>query len=142
MKNQVLISPYGGTLVDLLVGREEAFELAKEATELSSLQLSPRSLCDLELLAVGAFSPLRRFMNRAEYLSVLEHMRLPGGMVWPIPITLPVANVDGLLGKRIALRSPSNHVIAIMQIEEIYERETDLEQQRVLGTTSEDHPLV
>jgi len=140
---KLLIRPYGGTLVDLtLIEDKERAELNREVTKLSSIQLSPRSLCDLELLAVGAFSPLRRFMNRAEYLSVLEHMRLPGGTVWPMPITLPVANVDGLLGKRIALRSPSNHVIAIMQIEEIYERETELEQQRVLGTTSEDHPLV
>ncbi len=137
-----LIQPYGGKLMDLTVALQERAELTQEATELSSLQLSPRSLCDLELLAVGAFSPLHRFMNRAEYLSVLERMRLPDGTLWPIPITLPVDNVDGLEGKRIALRSPSNHLIAIMQVEEIYEREMKLEPQQVCGTSSEDHSLV
>src|ERR1700685_4142862 len=139
---KLLIQPYGGTLVDLVVGARERTELAQEATKLSSLQLSPRSLCDLELLAVGAFSPLRGFMNRSEYLSVLKEMRLPDGTLWPIPITLPVADAKGWSGKRIALRSPSNHVIAIMQVEEIYEREMKLEPKQVLGTTSEDHCLV
>jgi sulfate adenylyltransferase len=139
---KLLVPPYGGALVDLVVGPQERAELAQEARELSSLQLSPRSLCDLELLAVGAFSPLRRFMNRAEYLSVLEHMRLPDGTLWPIPITLPVDNTAGLTGKRIGLRSPSNHLIAIMEIEEIFEREMELEPQMVCGTCSEDHSLV
>jgi sulfate adenylyltransferase len=139
---KLLVQPYGGTLVDLTVGPQERADLAQEATELSSLQLSPRSLCDLELLAVGAFSPLRRFMTRAEYLSVLQHMRLPDGTLWPIPITLPVANADGLAGTRIALRSPSNHLIAIMQVDEIYEREMDLEPRLVCGTRNEDHSLV
>lgn len=142
MKNEGLIHPYGGTLVDLLVGREEMLELTKEATELSSLQLSPRSLCDLEMLAVGGFSPLRRFMNRAEYLSVLENMRLPDGTLWPLPITLPSASATGLAGKRIGLRSPSNHLIAVMDVEEVYERETELEPQLVCGTLSDDHSLV
>jgi sulfate adenylyltransferase len=139
---ELLIRPYGGVLVELTVGEKERADLAREATKLPSLQLSPRSLCDLELLAVGAFSPVRQFMNRAEYLSVLEQMRLPDGTVWPIPITLPVANAEGWSGKRIALRSPSNHVIAIMQVEEIYESQMALEQQQVLGTTSEEHCLV
>ena len=139
---ELLIRPYGGVLVDLTVGERERADLAREATKLPSLQLSPRSLCDLELLAVGAFSPLRQFMNQAQYLSVLEQMRLPDGTVWPIPITLPVANADGWLGKRIALRSPSNHVIAILQVEEVYQSQMALEQQQVLGTTSEEHPLV
>ncbi len=138
----LLIQPYGGTLVDLVVAPEERAELTREATELSALQLSPRSLCDLELLAVGAFSPLRRFMNRAEYLSVLENMRLPDGTLWPIPITLPVDNAVGLAGKRIGLRSPSNHLIAIMDVEEIYEREVEREPLLVCGTSSEDHTLV
>jgi len=142
MKNEVLIQPYGGSLVDLLVGREEALQLTKEATELSSLQLSPRSLCDLEMLAVGGFSPLRRFMNRAEYLSVLQNMRLPDGTLWPIPITLPCSSATGLAGKRIGLRSPSNHLIAVMDVEEVYEREVELEPQLVCGTSSDDHSLV
>src|SRR4029077_5942495 len=85
-----LISPYCGELVNLLVEDAERRELTKHANKLSSLQLSLRSLCDLELLSVGAFSPLDRFMGKANYTAVLEKMRLSNGTLFPIPITLPV----------------------------------------------------
>ena len=85
-----LISPYCGELVNLLVEDEKRRELTEHANKLPSLQLSPRSLCDLELLSVGAFSPLDRFMGKADYTAVLEKMRLANGTLFPIPITLPV----------------------------------------------------
>src|ERR1041384_5473762 len=71
-----LIDPYGGELVSLLVTDEEREELIERSSRLPSLQLSYRSLCDLELLACGAFSPLDRFMGCADYHSVLENMRI------------------------------------------------------------------
>src|SRR6267154_200244 len=85
-----LIQPYGGELVNLLVTDQERDELIEYAGRLPSIQLSHRSLCDLELLACGAFSPLDRFMGRADYHSVLEDMRLSTGTLFPIPISLPV----------------------------------------------------
>ena len=85
-----LIPPYGGELVDLLVPPEEQNELREYANSLPSVRLSARSECDLELLAVGAFSPLDRFMGQADYQRVMDEMRLADGTLFPIPITLPV----------------------------------------------------
>ena len=86
-----LIEPYGGELVDLLAAGEERESILRRAALLPRIQLTQRNLCDLELLATGAFSPLRKFMGRDDYLSVLETMRLVDGTLFPIPITLPVA---------------------------------------------------
>ena len=89
-KNGKLISPYGGTLVDLVVTGEERQEVLERSRRLPSVQISARSLCDLELLATGAFSPLDRFMGKKDYERVLTEMRLGDGTLFPIPVTLPV----------------------------------------------------
>src|SRR5215208_2100744 len=96
MKSASLLSPYGGTLVDLVVPSAECDELKAYAGHLRSLQLSERSVCDLELLAVGAFSPLDRFMGSQDYRSVLADMRLHSGTIFPIPVTLPVESSTAL----------------------------------------------
>lgn len=137
-----LISPYQGELVNLVVQDEENRELTKRAHKLSSLQLSPRSMCDLELLSVGAFSPLDRFMGRADYTRVLEEMRLANGALFPIPITLPVPDFDGMPREEIALRSPKNELLAIMTVEEVFECDVSEEARLVLGTTDVRHPLI
>lgn len=140
---QSLISPYGGALVDLVVDPEEAGELKSRAGELPYIQLSERSLCDLELLATGAFSPLDRFMGEADYRSVLGQMRLADGHVFPIPITLPVdldAPIE--LDRQIALRNRKNELLGVMTIEEIYEWDRQDAAKQVFGTTDPRHPLV
>jgi len=137
------ISPYGGELVNLLVQGEERREIAEHANKLSSLQLSPRSMCDLELLSIGAFSPLDRFMDKADYTAVLKEMRLANGTLFPIPITLPVQDVQSIQeGKDIALRSPKNELLAIMTIEDVFEWNISQETRLVLGTTDVRHPLI
>jgi sulfate adenylyltransferase len=136
-----LIPPYKGELVNLLVCGEEREELIRKANYLPSVQLSPRSLCDIELLATGAFSPLDRFMGKADYDRVLEEMRLADGMLFPIPITLPVAEPREP-GKTIALRSPKNELIAIMLAEEVFEWSHTIEALQVFGTTDARHSLV
>src|SRR5919199_1777091 len=93
---QLLVAPYGGRLVDLRVGVEARDELRARAADLPRVQLTPRSVCDLELLATGAFSPLERFMGRADYERVLEEMRLADGTLFPLPITLTVRREAGL----------------------------------------------
>lgn len=143
-KDCVLTAPYGGTLTDLVAaaGPERA-ELVKRARELPSLQLSPRTLCDLELLATGAFSPLTRFMGKADYLRVLNEMRLADGTLFPIPITFPVSQGSAVaVGREIALRSPTNDLIGWMLVEEIYEWDRDYEAMQVYGTRDDQHPLV
>ena len=84
---QILISPYGGKLVDLRVSGAEREKLLDLATHLPDVRISQRALHDLELLATGAFSPLDRFMGKADYESVLKDMRLANGTLFPMPIT-------------------------------------------------------
>ena len=138
-----VITPYGGRLVNLVVPEAEAKDLASYAGKLPSLQLSARSLCDLELLAVGAFSPLNRFMGQADYERVLTEMRLADGTLFPIPITLPATSPAGLeRGQDIALRNLQNELIAVMTLEEIYSWDRAREATQVFGSTDERHPLV
>jgi len=138
-----LISPYGGNLVDLMVPEEELDELHLYADQLPSLQLSERTTCDLELLAIGAFSPLDRFMSKADYKSVLDEMRLDSGYLFPVPVTLPVRPEEPIyLGRDIALRDNKNEVLAIMTVEEIYEWDLTETSEKIFGTRDLRHPLV
>jgi len=138
-----LIQPYGGKLVDLLAVGEERESIMSRATLLPRLQLTQRNLCDLELLATGAFSPLRKFMGKDDYLSVLESMRLANGTLFPIPITLTVApNPNISEGAEIALADEHNDLLAIMRVEEIFEWNRKREAKLAYGTTDPRHPLV
>ncbi len=138
-----LIAPYGGRLADLLAPAEARGALIAGAGRLPSIQLSARSLCDLELLATGAFSPLDRFMGRADYRRVVEDMRLADGTVFPIPITLPAPEGATVrVGQSIALRTPANDLVAVMTVEEAYDWDLRHEAAGVYGTTDARHPLV
>jgi sulfate adenylyltransferase len=138
-----LIAPYGGSLVNLIISQEEAPESKAYAGSLPSIQISERAACDLELLACGAFSPLDRFMGEADYRRTLEEMRLGGGEIFPIPITLPVNQTDDLrLGQDVALRNSKNELLAVMAVEEIYEWDRAELARRVFGTEDLRHPLV
>ncbi len=86
--NGKIIEPYGGKLVNLVVNEGEKEEWLEKANQYPSHQLTARSLHDLELLAVGGFSPLTTFMGEDDYNRVLSEMRLADGTLFPIPITL------------------------------------------------------
>src|SRR5688572_32051400 len=106
VKPSTLIPPYGDELVNLLVSPEAVEDLKAYASRLPSLQLSERSICDLELLATGGFSPLSTFMNRDDYQRVLDEMRLTSGHLFPIPVTLPVVPGQAIhLDQDVALRN-------------------------------------
>ena len=138
-----LITPYGGELVNLVASGEQVNELKEAANRLPSLQVSERVLCDLELLAVGGFSPLDRFMSQADLQSVLDTMRLTDGTLFPMPITLPVDDVDGFeQGDQVALRDSKNNLVAIMDVEEIYEWDRDEVAAKAFGSTDLGHPIV
>jgi hypothetical protein len=85
-----LIKPYGGKLQNLVVDEARAAQLKKDSQGFPAVTLTQRQLCDLELLMNGAFSPLRGFMSREAYESVLDKMRLPDGLLWSMPIALDV----------------------------------------------------
>jgi sulfate adenylyltransferase len=140
-----LIPAHGGELVQLIVSSERAAELKAHSREWPSWDLTPRQLCDLELLLSGGFSPLRGFMNRADYEGVCHSMRLESGVLWPMPITLDVtADFAKKLqpGGRIALRDAEGVMLAVMTVEEIWQPDRNREAKAVFGTTSTVHPGV
>ncbi len=138
-----LIQPYGGALVDLCVPAEQLPEAREVASRLPAITLTDRQVCDLEMLAVGGFSPLDRFMGLADYQRVLAEMRLASGVLFPMPITLSVHDLTGVsLGNDVVLRDSHNNMLAIMTVEEIYEWKREEMASAVLGTTDLRHPLV
>ena len=140
-----LIKPHGGELKNLLVDEERALMLKDLSLHLSSLTLSGRQLCDLELLMNGAFSPLSGFMTNPEYESVIDRMRLQDGTVWPIPVCLDITDVEaaGLeAGQSVALRDPEGFMSAVMHVEEIWPIDKEREAREVYRTLNEMHPGV
>jgi sulfate adenylyltransferase len=139
----ILNPPYGGNLIDLLVEGEEREALIERAGHYPSLQLSNRNLCDLELLAVGGFSPLDRFMGEADYKRVLTEMRMDDGTLFSIPITLTINKEDLPVREEwITLRDSRNYLIAVMRIEDVFRWNPLREARLVLGTTDPRHSLV
>jgi sulfate adenylyltransferase len=139
----LLISPYGGKLINLLVTEDERADLLKLAGTYPTIRLTPRQNHDLELLAIGAFSPLNRFMGTADYNAVLNEMRLADGTVWPIPITLNIEKEDlPEEGDWITLRDVHNQIMAVMKLEEVFRFNWQEEAQKVYGTVDLKHPIV
>ena len=142
---QTLIDPHGGALVDLLVGDERAAQLKNESKDWPSWDLTPRQVCDLELLIVGGFSPLRGFMNRADYESVCDRMRLADDTLWPMPITLDVDDETAAKlspGAKLALRDAEGVMLAVVTVDEIWQPDREAEAERVFGTSDVKHPAV
>jgi len=142
---EYFVPPHGDRLVDLLVDGERAEILKTESQRFPSLTLTQRQLCDLELLMNGAFSPLRGFMNKADYESVVETTRLADGSVWPIPIVLDVGEkfAEKLqTGARLALRDGEGFMPAVLTVEDIWQPDKHHEAELVYGTTSDLHPGV
>lgn len=142
-KKANLIPPYGGKLVNLVVEGEERLALIEKASHLPSIKISPRNLCDLEMLANGSFSPLDRFMGHKDYERVLEEMRLVDGTMFPLPITLTVdKEAYDALGEEVALRDSHNNLIAVMKVEEAFPYDKEKEQRLAYGSTDAKHPMV
>ncbi len=118
-------------------------EALARAKELPTIKLSERAICDLELLGTGAFAPLDRFMSAADHARVLEEMRLASGALFPIPVTLPIANDAHVeLDSQVALLDSRNEILAVMTVEEIYEWDLAATSRLVFGTEDARHPLV
>jgi len=140
-----LIAPHGGALIDLMVDSKRAHELKAASVEWPSWDLTPRQLCDLELLMNGGFSPLTTFMGRADYESVRDRMRLADGTLWPIPVTLDVSDdIAAKLapGGRLSLRDAEGVMLAALEVAEVWEPDREAEAAAVLGMTDPQHPGV
>ncbi len=140
-----LTTPHGGVLQNLYLPDSEVATVRDEATTLPSWDLSPRQLCDVELLLNGAFSPLDGFLGRADYDRVCDEMRLADGTLWPIPVTLDVSEeFAGAIdrGQRIALRCPEGVLIAVMEVGDAWRPDPVAEAQAVFGTQDPLHPAV
>ena len=140
-----LIAPHGGSLVDMLASAERAGELKEASRDWPSWDLTPRQLCDLELLMNGAFSPLRGFMVEKDHESVCSSMRLADGTLWPIPIVLDLPREFAKAlkpGTSLALRDPEGVMLAALHIDEIYEPDRESEAEAVYGSRNPEHPGV
>ena len=141
-----LIAPHGGELVNLIAPSERIRELKTHSREWPSWDLTPRQLCDLELLMSGGFSPLHGFMTRADYDGVCHKMRLASGALWPMPITLDVTEEFAKKlqpgSSKIALRDAEGVMLAVLHVDEVWQPDRKAEAKSVFNTTSTVHPGV
>ena len=139
-----LIPPHGGELVQLIAQPDRIAELKAHSKEWPSWDLTGRQLCDLELLLTGGFSPLRGFMTRADYEGVCHNMRLANGTLWPMPITLDVTEEFAKKltpgSSKVALRDPEGVMLAVLDVEEVWQADRKAEAEAVFATTSAAHP--
>jgi sulfate adenylyltransferase len=135
------MDPHGGELVDLLARGDEREELRDRAAGLQAVGLSSRQAADLELLAVGGFSPLRGFQGSDDWRRVVDEMRLANGLPWSIPVTL-ASDVDAEEGDDLALNDGSGRLLGVLRIEEVFERDAEREARHVYRTTDPAHPGV
>lgn len=140
--NTTLIPPYGGGMIDLMIGPQEYDRMFVYAAGLRGVRLGRRQVCDLEMLTVGGFSPLNGFMSKADLESVLDTMRLADGTLFPVPVTLSIDDVEGMnIGDDVALRDVRNEILAVMSLEDVFEWDREKFAACLLGTTDTRHPL-
>ena len=140
-----LIQPHGGTLVNRIVDADKAKALKAAAADLPRITLSAKQACDLEMIAIGAFSPLTGFVKQADFEGICKNMHLANGTVWPIPITLAVDDaVKATLkqGSQAALYHSDGTLLAVIDVEEIYPHDKKLEVPNVFRTEDPAHPGV
>ncbi len=140
-----LILPHGGTLVINMASEDERAELQERAKSLPHLTIGSRQLADLEMLAIGAYSPLRGFMSQSDYLGVVNTMHLSNGLPWSVPITLATTQqqVNELhIGSELALVSEQGVLQAVMTIEDKFDYDRQHEARQVYRTEDEAHPGV
>jgi sulfate adenylyltransferase len=138
-----LVDPHGGVLVDRLVPAAEAAAFTARAATRPTFALDARELADLELIAIGAASPLTGFLDSRDYQSVLDRLRLANGTVWPLPFTLAVADDTQVKpGDERALADGNGRVWGTIAVTDVYSRDPLVESRAVYGTEDEAHPGV
>src|SRR5436305_4897030 len=136
--------PHGGKLVNRIANDARKKELEAKAKNLFQLTVEDRYGADVEMIAIGAFSPLTGFMGKADCESAIENMKLTNGLAWGIPIPLPAGDQYENIkeGEEIALLNKEGNVLAIMNVEEKFELDLENFAAKCFGTTEEKHPGV
>ncbi|MCC7408007.1 MAG: sulfate adenylyltransferase [Phycisphaeraceae bacterium] len=144
-----LVDPHGGTLVSRFATPARAAEIKAQAPKLPRVTLTAKQACDLEMIAIGAFSPLTGFVGQADFVSICKDMRLSSGknkgLIWPIPITLAVDEATKgklAVGKPAALYHSDGTLLASIDVQEIYPHDKKLEIPNVFRTEDPAHPGV
>lgn len=138
-----LTPPHGGTHINLMIDDpKDRTKLIEESVNLPKLKLSTFEFSDLIMLGIGAFSPLEGFMKESDYKGVLENMRLTGGALWPLPVTITVDDAnDYRVGDTIALVSPyTDEIAGQLKVEDIFPYDKEEEAKCSFGTTDTSHP--
>ncbi|ABB27002.1 sulfate adenylyltransferase [Synechococcus sp. CC9902] len=138
-KRSGVIAPYGGTLVDLMVPSADQPALKASATK--TLECSDRNACDVELLVVGGFSPLRGFMHQEDYDAVVSGHRTSAGHLFGLPIVMDTDRDDVVVGDKLLLTYKGQE-LALLEVEDKWEPNKVVEAQGCYGTTSLEHPAV
>ena len=144
MKNS-LIAPHGGELIRNMATEAEQVELQERAKSLPQIVIGSRQLADLEMLANGAYSPLRGFMTQQDYRGVVNEMHLANGLPWSVPITLSTSAEQARTlseGTQVALVTEQGTLYAVMTVEETFSYDKQHEASKVYRTTEEAHPGV
>lgn len=137
-----LIAPHGGTLVNRVAGDGRTGEFKGGGP---AITLSEREQCDFELLAIGAFSPLTGFVNKADYDAICERMTLANGTVWPMPVTCAVSPSQAesfKIGDKISLLDDKKRLLGTLKLEEKYPHDKTTQATKAFGTTEVAHPGV
>jgi sulfate adenylyltransferase len=137
-----LVAPHGGKLVNRVLDATARTKAEAEAAKLTAITLSARERFDLEMIAIGAFSPLTGFQGSKDFESICKNMRLANGTVWPIPVTLcPPNDVAAKIavGQRIALKDDQGRILALMTVSEKYAHDKALEIPNVYKTEDAAH---
>src|SRR6266571_2532903 len=140
-----LLAPHGGALITTMAGESERATLQERAFSLSQVEVGSRQLADLEMLAIGAYSPLRGFMTKADYLGSVNDMHLASGFPWSVPITLSTTSEQAASlkeGSQVALVNAQGTLQAVMTIEEKFGYDKEQEARNVYRTSDEAHPGV
>jgi sulfate adenylyltransferase len=139
------IKPHGGKLIDRVAKGDDREKLLQETEHLQKIPITVRDRFDLEMIAIGGFSPLEGFIGEDDYHSVIDRMRLSSGLAFSIPITLSASQEDAdkiEVDEKIALVSEDEEVCALMEVEEKYDYDKKERAQKVFKTTDEAHPGV
>ena len=140
-----MIKPHGKTLVSFHLSADELSEYSELSNNISSLTLSLKQQCDLEMISNGAFSPLSTFNNQKDYEEILLNNKLSNGLVWPIPIVLDVP--DQFLksldkNEYISLRNAEGFLLAILKVNEFWAPDKKEEANSVFKSNDPNHPGV